>query len=525
MNRFRIVLVACAIAFIATAAAFAGGKQESGTQVTTLRYFIALGDKASQTVKSNAEIAAYQEMEKKTRVKIDWVHPSVGGEAIQQLNLMIASQSLPDLIYVSWDQFPGGLAKAINDNIVVKLNDPIAKNAPNFQKLLTNKDVSKQVRLDDGTIAMFPVVRDDPSVRVWFGPQIRKDWLDRLGLSIPKSIDDWYIVLSAFKQKDANGNGDAQDEIPFVSTKQGGLLNFSGAWGLVRLGFYMDGNTVKFGPMESAFNDFLSAMRKWYAEGLIDPDFAVTDGNGFSAKVTDNKAGSYYGSLAGNLGRFAGILQQKDPKASLVGVPWPTGPSGKPYQTESQHIGAVLQTGTAVSTKNKFLDASVKWLDYHYGEEGSMLLNFGIQGVSYEMKNGYPTFTDLIFKNPEKLPYDVALARYSLAPNTSEAMRQDPREYEQYSLRTDYQQAANKTWASGDTSLLIPTISPTVAESSILAKAMNDVNTYANEIFVKYVMGQEPAGSFPTYVANFKKLGIEKAIEIMQNAYDRYMKR
>ena len=71
----------------------------------TLKYFIPLGDKASQVVKSNAEIEAYQEMEKKTGVKIEWIHPTVGKE-IEQLNLLIASQTLPDLIFVSWDQFP-----------------------------------------------------------------------------------------------------------------------------------------------------------------------------------------------------------------------------------------------------------------------------------------------------------------------------------------------------------------------------------------------------------------------------------
>ena len=266
-------------------------------------------------------------------------------------------------------------------------------------------------------------------------------------------------------------------------------------------------------------------MQKWYSEGLIDPDFAATDGNAFTSKVTSDKAGAYYGSLAGNLGRFTGILQEKDPKASLIGLPWPSGPAGKSYQMESQHIKAVIGSGTAITTKNKYVTESIKWLDYHYSEEGHNYLNFGILGKSYNIVNGNPQFTDLIFKNPDKLPYDVALSKFALSVNTIEAMRQDKREFEQFSLRTDYQQEANKIWGSGNTDLLNPPLSPTAEESSELAKIMSDVNTYVNEYLVKFIMNQEPINNFGTFVENVKKMKIERAIEIMQQAYDRYTKR
>ena len=93
---------------------------------------------------------------------------------------------------------------------------------------------------------------------------------------------------------------------------------------------------------------------------LIDPDFAATDGNAFTSKVTSDKAGAYYGSLAGNLGRFTGILQEKDPKASLIGLPWPSGPAGKSYQMESQHIKAVLDRELLLLQKTNMLLTSIK---------------------------------------------------------------------------------------------------------------------------------------------------------------------
>jgi len=490
----------------------------------TLTYFIGLGEKASQIIKSNEEIEVYPEIEKKTGIKIKWLHPPAT-QVMEQLNLIIASQDLPDMIFITWSQYPGGPAAALKNKVIISLNEYIDKYAPNFKQILENNEVNKQSRLDDGTLYMFPVIRDDPSVRVWFGPQIRKDWLDRLNLNVPGTINEWYEVLKQFKEKDANGNGDVNDEIPFVSSGLGGVLNFTGAWGFVRLDFYRDGDKIKYGPIEDGFKDYIATMQKWYNEGLIDPDFAATDGNGFTAKVTNDIGGSYFGSLAGNLGRFSQILKEKNPNAMLVGTPWPSGSAGKNYQTESQHIRAIIGSGAAITTKNKYVVESVKWLDYHYSKEGHMYMNFGIEGVSYEMIDGYPKYTDLIFKNPDGLSYDVALAKYCLAPNTAEVMRDDPRKFEQFSLGTDYQKEANKLWGSGDTSLLIPPISPTPDESSELAKIQNEINTYTNEMFVKFVMNQEPIENFDKFVSDLKKMKVERAIEIIQAAYDRYQKR
>ena len=55
--------------------------------------------------------------------------------------------------------------------------------------------------------------------------------------------------------------------------------------------------------------------------------------------------------------------------------------------------------GAAITKDNKHVVETVKWLDYKYGEEGSMLFNFGIEGKSYEMKDGLP---DVYRRNYEK---------------------------------------------------------------------------------------------------------------------------
>ena len=178
-----------------------------------------------------------------------------------------------------------------------------------------------------------------------------------------------------------------------------------------------------------------------------------------------------------------------------------------------------------ITTACRNVEAAVKWLDAHYSAEGSMLMNFGIEGLSYEMIDGYPTFTDLIANSPDGLAFDIAMSKYSLAANTTEVMNQDAREFAQLSLRTDHQKAANKIWGSGDISLIIPPTSLTIEESTEYSKIMSEIDTYVAESIVRFIMNQIPLENFDDFVNNLKAMNIDRAIEIRQQAYDRYMAR
>lgn len=500
------------------------------TQTVTLTYWSGLGDKASQVISSNAQIPIYDVLAEMTGVSIEWINPSVTDQDTQ-LNLLLASQNLPDMIFYDWQSsYSGGLAKAVTDEIAIPLNDLIDEYAPNFKNLLEeNPELKKQISLDDGTIAMFPSARTDPRVRIWFGPQIRQDWLDNLGLDMPQTIDDWYNVLKAFKEQDANGNGDMDDEIPFVaagaSSLSSYLLSFAGAYGLVRDTFCVKNGKVVYSPAEAEYKDFLAEMAKWYEEGLIDSDFAAMDGTSVKSLITTDVAGAYFGSLAGNLGGYNTVLKEVYPEAQIVGAPWVTSTDGNAYQQEAQHAQAFTGAGTIVTTACEDPVMAVKWLDEHYSEKGTLLMTFGIEGVSYEMVNGEPVLTDEILNNPSGLSYDIALAQYSMKPNTAEAMDDTYAIYSQYNLQSDVQREANNLWAEGDLSIIMPPVSMTADESAEYSKIMNEITTYTSESIVKFIMGQIDINEFDAFVQSLKDMDLDRAIEIQQTAYDRYMAR
>jgi putative aldouronate transport system substrate-binding protein len=493
-------------------------------QPLTLTFFRSLDAKVASSMKSQEEQAAYRELEKRTGIKVRFLHPPVGQDR-EQFNLMIASGDLPDMIFWSWQTLPAGPAGPLADKVIIPLNDPIAKYGPNLSRIYAdNPEAKRQAMLDDGTKFAFPFLQLDDFLRAG-GPIIRKDWLDKLGLANPKTVDDWYAMLKAFKSRDPNGNG-KPDELPLVAMKGNALesiTSFTAPWGVIQ-GFYQDKGVVKFGPVEKGFADYLAVMNKWYAEGLLDADFPATDAKSFDAKVTGGRGGAYIGRINNTFGRYLTLVRPKDPAFSLTGASWPVGPAGRPFNIRADMVAIAKGDGAAITTKNKSVRESTQWLDYHYSPEGHMLMNFGIEGESYKMDKGYPRYSDLIMKNPQGLAVIDAIARYSPAA-FSGSMIQDRRYFEQ-TLSFPEQQSTIEIWAAGgDISLLLPPITPTIEESKKITAVMNDVNTYVAEMSVKFIMGAEPLARVPDFVANLKKMGVDDITKVQQAALDRYNKR
>ncbi|MFE5319408.1 extracellular solute-binding protein [Paenibacillus sp. NPDC056579] len=491
-------------------------------KLSNLTYWTGMAGQASATMKSYNEMEAYKLLEQKTGVKVEFQHPPQGQDA-EQFNLMITSGQLPDVIEYHWTNFPGGPEKAIKDGRIIKLNDYIDKYAPNLKKVLnSNPEWRKQITTDDGSIISFPFIRGDKKLQVYQGPAIRQDWLDKLGLKPPTTLDEWYTVLKAFKERDPNGNG-TQDEIPLLLRvgEINGTSAFIGAFGITN-GYFQDKGKVKFGPVQPEFKEFLTLMNRWYKEGLLDRDYAATDDKLFDAKITGSQAGSAVLLVGGGIGKYANLMKDKDPNFKLFGVTYPVLRAGEKPQL-GQLDFAFNGRGAAVTTSNKNPIETVKWLDYAYSEDGHMLFNFGKEGVSYNMVSGYPKWTDDIANNANGLPVQQAMARHNRA-SWDGPFVQDLRYFEQYASLPQ-QQSAVKLWSEPSNEKKMPLVTPTKDESSRFASIMADINTYKDEMFNKFVMGAEPLSSFDKYVQTIQGMGLEEALKIQQAALERYNSR
>ncbi|MCU6793608.1 extracellular solute-binding protein [Paenibacillus sp. WQ 127069] len=490
----------------------------------TLSYWMEMTGNLVGVKATHQDVPFFAEWQKRTGVPLKFIAPPVN-QAKEALNVMLASGDLPDMIEFNFfKDFPGGPEKAIKDGYILKLNDLIDKNAPNLKKYLKeHPEIDKMVKTDNGSYYAFPFIRGDDSLMVYQGPIVRQDWLDELGLPLPQTIDEWTAMLKAFKEK----KGAAA---PFTASGKPRVFNefnsghFMGAYGVTR-DFYLEGGQIKFGPAEKGYKDWLALFRGWYEQGLLDKNIATVDAKAFDANIVSGASGATVANTGGGIGKWQPLVEANNPKAKLVAAPQPVLKKGDTPKFGQRDLPFSVNGGmVAISATSKNAELAVKLLDYGYSEAGNKYFNFGQEGVSYNMVNGVPTYTDLLMKNPDKLAPAQAIALYTRA-NYSGPFVQDKNYIQQY-LALPQQKEALSIWAKTDVAKYqLPPITPTPEESTEMAKIMTDVNTLVDEMTLKIILGAEPLDAYEKYVEKLKSVKLDRAIEIQKAALDRFNKR
>ncbi len=487
----------------------------------TLTWWLEPDANVTANFKNIGDTVFGQELQKRTGVKIEFLHP-VAGQAQETMNLMIASRDMPDIMEYLWGSYyNGGAELAMENKIILPLNDLIKQYAPNLTKCLNEiKDLEKLAKTDSGRIYSFPTVNPLDMQIATYGPVIRGDWLEELNLPVPKTMDDWYNALKAFKEK--KGATAPFSYYDPVRMRPFGRGVFSSAYG-INVGWYKDdGNKIKYGPMEPGFKDFLVTMSQWYKDGLLDNNFAMNDLRSMEANILNGKTAAILCYPGSGIGKYNPLMQEKDPKARFVPTTYPVLKEGD--KLKICVTTAPYATSAVISATCKNPEIAAQLLDYGYTEEGSLLCNFGIDGVSFKMDNGYPTMLDEVLKNPGKLPIEQAWAKYSRGTYGGPFIRSRAEIDQYYQLQE--QRDALKLWTeNSNTDYFLPELSPLTEEVSEFGKIMSDVNTALNEYSVQVIMGSQSIDGFDKFVEQIKKMNIEKAIQIQQAALDRYNSR
>lgn len=525
----RVISIITAV--VLTVLGFSGcnsKKPASGEETgVTLSYWVNMDSNVATRIQSYNEVAMYKQREKDSGVHINFLHPA-NGQAKEQFNLMIASRDLPDMIEYSWTNYQGGVQRAIDDGVIVALNDYM-EYAPNFNKALTDKNelspVYKKGSLtDQGKYYGFTTLNTG-DYRIFSGPAIRKDWLDELGLEVPETIDEWTTALKAFKEK----KGAAAPMTGMLNTLVTGSVSpFVGAFGIGSR-WYLDNGKVKYGPMQDNYKDFLALLNSWYKDGLLDRDISTNQQTLIDAKIINGDSGALVNAYLGSgLGRYLKQMQSENKQYNLVGTPYPVSKKGDVNRFPAMEGDVMNSSTVAITTACNDVKAAVEWMDYWYSDEGYMLLNFGIEGETYDMVDGKPVYKDTILKNPDGLSINEALLLDCRATAPVPGFKQAPEYLEQY-YEFPQQLDALKTWVYNveeGRKTLLPNIMPTLEESDEIASVVTDLNTYVNEMLWKFITGEQSLDKFDDFRNTVNKnFNMKRYSEIMQNQYDRYVKR
>lgn len=520
-----IVLMAVLVA-AAYGTGEAEGSQEESERVVSI--YRALNASIASVIPTFSDSPLWQEYEERVDIDVEWVHPPVGQEG-EAFNLMIASGDLPDMIYLSgWFSYPGGPNKAITDGVIISLNDVIAEDAPNLKALYEeHPDWELNAKTDDGTHFMFPFVRESEELMVYWGPQARQDWLDQVGLDVPVTLEDWEEMILAFREA-----GLSESPLSFSGFRVSWLAGFNHLGSVlvqpfgVTWDFFVEEGEVKFGPYEDAFADHLAFMKDWWDKGYIEPEALTNDRAAYDAKVLNGDIGVWFGYTGGGIGKYLDATE--DPEFDIVGLPYPVQNEGEtPFFGQYDH--PINGYGLAITPQADDVTLAAEFADYSYSEEGHLLNNFGVEGLTYEWRTDYPAangerwpiYTDYMTNNPDGLTFAQMGYMHTQAFGGGHIV-QDRRYIYQYAGRPQ-QQAAIATWSRTEAAQhRMPRVTPTPEEAQELASIMAEVHTYREEMYVRFLTGQEPLSAFEDFHAQLEQLGIERAIEIYQAALDRF---
>lgn len=474
---------------------------------------------------SPTEMPSLADYEKAIGVDIDWTF-AVSGQETQQFNLLLASGDIPDIVgyYWTYNDIPGGPDKAIKDGYLAALNDLIPTYAPAYNEYLEeNPSAKRELTTDEGNYFYFPsytMTEEEAKINISSGYMFRKDWLDDLNLPVPETVDDWYKTLKAFKEKK---NASAPFSISYANLSRG----LPGAWG-IGLPTYKEGTTVKYGYAEPAYKEFLMEMNKWYKEGLLDKSFASIDSKGIDAKIINGDSGASFGWAQSGFVKWTNAARVNNPDFELVGVSYPVMNRGE-ISTFAPRDPQVYFAGCAIGQKSKNKELATKILDYGFTQEGRERMMFGIENDTFTIENGEYKLTDKILANKDGLSEAEAKSIYirndQNIPLLNSNLNLRAKVVETFSLPE--LETAVKSWRNneGDKSRLPATLAPSLEDATEYGRILTDLNSYASEMMLKFIVGETPFSEYDNYLAELERRGLHRMLEIAQASYDRYLAR
>jgi len=458
----------------------------------------------------------WQEAAKRTNISLKGTISLSNSNEEEAFNLMMSSGNLADIIgYVD----ASSLEKLGRDGGMIPLNDLIKEHAPNIQKVLDEDARFRQTAYSlDGNIYQIPKNQELKAAEFWW---IRQDWLDKLNLKAPTTVDELHDVLYAFRNEDPNGNG-LKDEIPLFDRagwKQPDEYLY--LWD-TSLEFYPRDGKMKYEPLEENFKTGVSNMIKWYQEGLIDPEIFTRGASSRDTLLGGDLGGCTHDWVS--TANYNSTLQETIPGFQMVAIAPPADQNGVVKERVSRYPGV----GWGISSQCKDPVTVIKFMDYFFTEEGSDLMNWGIEGDTFTRDaDGSKHFTDTVLQS-ELTP--IGYLR-SIGAQYRIGMCQDG-DYEYATMKEDGIEA-NKLYNGHDEwfdDSLPPYLDGKMAlkytsdDETEYKNIMASIKPYVDEKFQSWILGVNDFDSeYDTFIKELKARGIDRALEINQKAYDTFL--
>ena len=488
------------------------------------------------------DLEGVQYIEELTGVHINWI-PVSAGEAAEKFQLLQASTDIPDILIVP-PSYTSPVDDAIAEGWAIDMSNLIATVMPNYRAYLESHPVeAKNLQSEDGVIRSFANVagNDDGYLgeQQWAGLCVRTDLIEKAGYTGKlETVQDYYNMLTMCKQN-LEGLDAPLYLIPSGSTITGAFMTAYG----VNNGIMVEDGQVKYGPVQEGYGQWLAEMRKWYAEGLIDPNFDTVGGldpyMAPASTVGTNKSvvfSTIYNCIGSLMPMLLGVTT--DPTSVITPVLNPVLNAGD--QPMINNVGTGTD-GTSVTGK-VFISADCEdpelaamWLDFMITEQAMVAGHYGKEGVHYDkatdpdapfqyiLKEGYATTDERTAKlgtpgvgyynwdtnaQADSASMDALLMMYAAQGITFPDTYQDQRD-------------AKAMWST----------QPSIQNDVILGLALDadqtaaiqtikaDIDTRIAEYTVQYIKGQTNE-SFEDFCKSLWDMQLQLVLDTYQEVYD-----
>ncbi|MCI1773678.1 MAG: extracellular solute-binding protein [Paenibacillus lautus] len=455
-----------------------------------------------------------KQVEKLTGIKVNFITPPVGQEA-DAFTLMISSGELPDII-IDPGRYPGGFEAGVNDGAYLDLTDLMEKHAPNYTAWRNSDEMRRKTTVtDDGRLLGFYGIAPY-SEWTWFGMLIKQEALDKTGLPVPNTIDEWYEFLKKSKEVGYKAPLNYGSTYGQIFT---GIIN--GAYGVWDWTFVDENGKAAWGPAQPKAKEYLATMQKWNKEGLLNRDWATADFNQRMASAISDDTAVMMDS-PDTMWSYWKVQNDID----FVGALNPVLNEGDKSATTYKNF---KRTGTsaAITTQSKNVEAAMAWLDFNYSKKGWELINFGEYGTVHLVdEQGMPYYPEnsYMYNDPDGQPVDVTLWKYRWHswPNIRDEHNANPL----ITAKGSYSGDIRQDWTENmDTSMAMPPITFTKEEASREAELGNQLSTLRGEYFAKIIMGELPVDAYDKFLKEAQSMGLDEFLSLHQAALDRYNQR
>lgn len=484
----------------------------------TISIWVPLAADELKWIQNYSEYDTMKNLQEKLNVKLEFIHPPVGQEQ-DSFSIMLNSGNWPDIISNAVDAYyPGKLNMALADKVMMPVDDYISDDyMPNFNRVILSDPERKKLFMnDEGQLIRFgsrlTTTEGEYGASCYIGPMIRKDYLKQAGMEAPETIEDWYKMLTAFKE---NGV-----KVPYGWANKGwdvtqGSNTFVSAYGLNNSFMVGTDGKVAFSPIQPAYKDYLTEMNKWYAEGLIDPDFAThSDADNVWPMLSNDETGAVAAHLATYVQNYYPVVSKDNPDKDLVPVQFPVLNKGDALSRfRDSYYGTSWDM--VITTKAKNPDACVAFLDSMYAPEIFYTM-YGTEGVTFERGDTGKYSVEPIWY-PNNTELDMRRKHMSMFP------RIDDNSAVPFYYSNPTQQDGFKLWnQSGYDGNLPVALSYTEDESNTVSKYMTDIQTFVDEMRLKFIVGSEPLDNFDKFVEQVRNMHIDELTAIHQASLERY---